>query len=88
MRFMHDDSTEADVELLDQAYAMELHVNDLMVRRRLVQMIENHLRAAGENLSLSDEDLKKLYQQKIETYTRQERVSFTHAFVSQDRYAE
>lgn len=86
MRFMQDDSTEDDLELLDQAYAMELHTNDLVVRRRLIQMMENYLRAVGESHSSSDEGLKKLYQQQIESYTRQERLSFTQAFVSQDRY--
>ncbi|MFT7090862.1 MAG: parvulin-like peptidyl-prolyl isomerase [Candidatus Azotimanducaceae bacterium] len=86
MRFMQDDSAASDVELLDQAYAMELHTNDLVVRRRLVQMMENYLRASGENQPLSDEDLKKLYRQQIGAYTRQERLSFTHAFVSQDQH--
>jgi hypothetical protein len=86
MRFMQDDSTEDDVELLEQAYAMELHINDLVVRRRLIQMMENYLSASGENQPLSDEELKKLYQTHIETYTQAERLIFNHVFLSQDRH--
>jgi hypothetical protein len=86
MRFMQDDSTAGDVELLDQAYAMELHINDLVVRRRMIQMMENYLRASGENQRLSDQVLKELYQQQIKTLIQPERLSFSHSFVSQDRH--
>ena len=86
MRFMQDDSTASDVELLYQAYAIELHTNDLVVRRRLIQMMENYLRASGENQPLSDQVLKALYQAQIETFTQAERLSFNHTFVSQDRH--
>ena len=44
MRFMYEESEETDEVLLDQAYAMNLHVNDLVARRRLVQMMESSLR--------------------------------------------
>ena len=86
MRFMQDDSAASDVELLEQAYAMNLHVNDLVVRRRLVQMMESYLRASGENQPLTDKVLRVLYLEQIETFTQPERLSFSHAFVSQDRY--
>jgi parvulin-like peptidyl-prolyl isomerase len=86
MRFMQDDSAASDVELLEQAYAMNLHVNDLVVRRRLVQMMESYLRASGENQPLTDKVLRALYLEQIETFTQPERLSFSHAFVSQDRH--
>ncbi|MFT5014713.1 MAG: hypothetical protein ACI9HY_001807 [Planctomycetaceae bacterium] len=86
MRFMQDDSAVSDVELLDQAYAMELHTNDLVVRRRLVQMMENYLRASGKNQPLSDQILKARYVEQIEKFTQPERLSFTQVFVSQDRH--
>ena len=86
MRFMQSDSSAGDVELLDQAYAMKLHINDLVVRRRLIQMMENYLRASGNNQILSDQALKEIYQQQIEALTQPERLSFSHVFVSQDRH--
>ena len=86
MRFIQDDSVASDIELLDQAYAMELHTNDLVVRRRLVQMMENYLRASGVNQTLSDQALRALYLEQIETFTQSERLSFTQVFVSQDRH--
>lgn len=85
MRFMQDDSAASDVELLDQAYTMDLHTNDLVVRRRLVQMMENYLRASSENQTLSDQALRALYLEQIETFTQPERLSFIQVFVSQDR---
>ena len=55
MRFMYEESEETDEVLLDQAYAMNLHVNDLVARRRLVQMMESSLRAVGEHQPLSEQ---------------------------------
>ena len=55
MRFMYEESEETDEVLLDQAYAMNLHVNDLVARRRLVQMMESSLRAVGERQPISEQ---------------------------------
>jgi len=48
--------------------------------------MENYLRASGENQTLSDQALRALYLEQIETFTQPERLSFTQVFVSQDRH--
>ena len=85
MRFMYEGSEETDEVLLDQAYAMNLHVNDLVARRRLVQMMESSLRAVGERQPISEQTLRDAYENKQEKYLAPERFTFTQVFIQWDQ---
>ena len=85
MRFMYEGSEETDEVLLDQAYAMNLHVNDLVARRRLVQMMESSLRAVGERQPLSEQTLRDKYENEQEKYLAPERFTFTQVFIQWDQ---
>ena len=85
MRFMYEGSEETDEVLLDQAYAMNLHVNDLVARRRLVQMMESSLRAVGERQPVSEQTLRDTYENEQEKYLAPERFTFTQVFIQWDQ---
>ena len=85
MRFMYEESEETDEVLLDQAYAMNLHVNDLVARRRLVQMMESSLRAVGERQPISEQTLRDKYENEQEKYLAPERFTFTQVFIQWDQ---
>jgi hypothetical protein len=85
MRFMYEGSEETDEVLLDQAYAMNLHVNDLVARRRLVQMMESSLRAVGERQPLSEQTLRDKYENEQEKYLTPKRFTFTQVFMKWDQ---
>jgi hypothetical protein len=85
MRFMYEGSEETDEVLLDQAYAMNLHVNDLVARRRLVQMMESSLRAVGERQPVSEQTLRDTYENEKEKYLAPERFTFTQVFIQWDQ---
>ena len=88
MRFMYESSTDSDDLLLEQAYMMDLHKNDLVARRRLIQMMESELRAPGENQAPSEQVLRAAYHEAEDQFVRPERLSFSHVFVSRDRYRD
>ena len=85
MRFMYEGSEETDEVLLDQAYAMNLHVNDLVAKRRLIQMMESSLRAVGERQPISERTLRDAYESEQEKYLAPERFTFTQVFIQWDQ---
>ena len=85
MRFMYEESEETDEVLLDQAYAMNLHVNDLVARRRLIQMMESSLRAVGERQPISEQTLRDAYENEQDEYLAPERFTFTQVFIQWDQ---
>ena len=85
MRFMYEGSEETDEVLLEQAYAMNLHVNDLVARRRLIQMMESSLRAVGERQPISEQTLRNAYENEQDEYLAPERFTFTQVFIQSDQ---
>ena len=75
MRFLGLEGEDGD--LLDQALEFNMHLNDPVVRRRVLQVME--MRAAARAGQAPEGDLRIMWQQRIEEFTNR-RIAFDHIF--------
>ena len=88
MRFLDTSSDASDSELLQQGYALRLHLTDEVIRRRLVQIMERLIIAVNRPTEPNDEKIKKRYQRDLVSWREPARYSFSHVFLSDQRSAE
>ena len=88
MRFLDASTTASDRELVEQGYALRLHLTDEVIRRRLVQIMERLIVATGPNPAPSAEQVSTRYQQALDSWREPARYTFSHVFLSTDRVAE
>ncbi len=67
---------------------MNLHLNDTVVKRRMMQAMESLFRSPGEQQHASEEQLEAIYQQRLEEFTLPETRQISHVFVSRDRHGD
>ncbi len=87
MRFL-DANAASDRELVEQGYALRLHLTDEVIRRRLVQIMEGLIVATRPNPAPSTEAVAARYEQELDRWREPARYTFSHVFLSTDRVAE
>jgi len=88
MRFLDTNTAASDRELIEQGYALRLHLTDEVIRRRLVQIMERLIVATRPNSAPSAEEMATRYQQELDSWREPARYTFRHVFLSTDRVAE
>ena len=88
MRFLDTSTGASDRELIQQGYALRLHLTDEVIRRRLVQIMERLVVATRSNPTPGAEAVAIRYQQELDSWREPARYSFSHVFLSTERAAE
>lgn len=88
MRFLDADTPASDRELVEQGYALRLHLTDEVIRRRLVQIMERLIVATRANPAPSADEVASRYQLERDSWREPARYTFSHVFLSRDRAAE
>ena len=88
MRFLDTSTDASDRELIQQGYALRLHLTDEVIRRRLVQIMERLVVATRSNPTPGAEAVAIRYQQELDSWREPARYSFSHVFLSTERAAE
>lgn len=82
MRFAFPESSKDDRQLLDEARELGMHTRDLVVRRRLVQVMEMRL---TRQANVSERELREFVAKHPEHYAQPARYAFRHVYFSADR---
>lgn len=82
MRFAFPESPASDGGLLDEARRLGMHTRDLVVRRRLVQVMEMRIVSRA---NIGEAELRDYIARHPERYSQPARYAFRHAFFSADR---
>ena len=88
MRFLDANIAASDRELVEQGYALRLHLTDEVIRRRLVQIMERLIVATRPNPAPSTEAVAARYEQELDRWREPARYTFSHVFLSTDRVVE
>ena len=88
MRFLDTSTDASDRELIQQGYALRLHLTDEVIRRRLVQIMEQLIVATRPNPAPGAEAVAIRYQQELDSWREPARYTFSHVFLSTQRAAE
>jgi len=88
MRFLDAQTNVSDAELVEQGYALRLHLTDEVIRRRLVQIMERLIVATTPPADPSIEAVSARYQRDIDSWQEPARYTFSHVFLSADRAKE
>ena len=87
-RFLDTSTDASDRELIQQGYALRLHLTDEVIRRRLVQIMERLIVATRPNPAPGAEAVAIRYQQELDSWREPARYTFSHVFLSTQRAAE
>jgi hypothetical protein len=88
MRFLDAQSQATDAALIEQGYALRLHLTDEVIRRRLVQIMERLIVATRPGLPPTAEQVASRYERDLAAWQASERYSFSHVFLSLERSDE
>ena len=88
MRFLKLDDSRPDAELLEDAMRMELYLGDEVVKRRLVQLMEQILLARNPPQQPTAADLQAEFEQRRSELKFPARYSIQHVFLTRERAAE
>ena len=82
---MIDDYVREEV-LYREAMAMGLDKEDYIIKRRMIQKVEFISQGIAENTqAISEEEVKRYYEENMEDYFIQPFVTFTHVFFDRER---
>jgi hypothetical protein len=91
MRFLDPASDATDAELVERAMALNQHLTDEVIRRRIVQVMSQLITAGVSQQTMTESDLREAYARRQSEFVAPARVSFSHVFlrdVSSERAAE
>ena len=88
MRFLDAQTKATDQALLEQGYALRLHLTDEVIRRRLVQIMERLIVGTTAIAPPTDSDIQSRYQRGLETWLEPARYTFSHVFLTDERSQE
>jgi hypothetical protein len=88
MRFLDAQTDASDAELVEQGYALRLHLTDEVIRRRLVQIMERLIVATTPSSPPTAEDVQARYEQDLESWQEPARFSLSHVFLPGERANE
>ncbi len=85
MRFAQPDTTADDEELFLQALSLDMHLSDLIVKRRLVARMEHFIKN-NHYIDEPDEAEKgRFIRQNPDLFKKGKKISFGHVFLSPER---
>ena len=88
MRFLDAQSKATDQALLEQGYALRLHLTDEVIRRRLVQIMERLIVATTAVARPTESDIQSRYERDLEMWREPARYTFSHVFLTDERSGE
>ena len=88
MRFLDAQTDASDEELIEQGYALRLHLTDEVIRRRLVQVMERLIVATTPSAAPRAEDVQARYEENLGGWQEPARFSLRHVFLPADRAGE
>lgn len=71
--------------LYREALALGLDKNDVIIRRRLGQKLEFMFKDLGEQVTITDNELREYYERNAERYREPARYAFTQVYLSWDK---
>ena len=71
--------------LYREALALGLDKNDVIIRRRLGQKLEFMFKDLGEQVAITDEEIREYYERNAERYREPARYTFTQVYLSWDK---
>lgn len=87
MRFIGDQDEQPSSPLWQKAISMGMHAQDPVVRRRLVQLVENDIRAGFNPRQPNDDELRSYLLSHSQRYKEIPSLSFKHIFFGNDQSA-
>lgn len=88
MRFLDSEDQRSDAELIEQAFAMRLHLSDEVVRRRLVQVMEQLILSVVEPAAQTEKKILERFERNRTLNVEPTRFSFIHVFLPEAREHE
>lgn len=88
MQFLNAEPERSDEELLDEAYALGFDRTDLVVRRRLAQMLTLEVLAGAREEPPQEAELSRYLAEHPDRFTQPERMRISHVFLSRDSRGE
>jgi len=88
MRFLDPQTRASDDELLEQAMELGMQKNDVVVRRRLVQIMELSIQEGADGSPVSETELAAMYERRREELALPARWRITQVYFSADRRKE
>ena len=88
MRFLDAQTDASDEELIEQGYALRLHLTDEVIRRRLVQIMERLIVATAPSATPTMDQIQARYQEAQGSWREPARFTLSHVFLPADRAGE
>jgi hypothetical protein len=88
MRFLQMSEDKTDQELYEAALEMRLHLGDEVIKRRMIQVMEQLLLAANPPRTPTEEDIVVEFDQRVDELRRPERYSIEHIYFNREREGE
>lgn len=85
IRFLDAAPEKSDAQVLDEAYALNMHESDIVVRRRLLERVRLVIADRARSRTPSDEQLETYLRDHAEDFMRPIRVRLTQVHLSRDR---
>jgi hypothetical protein len=82
MRFASQDTSLDEEELFKQALSLDMQHSDLIVRRRLIARMEQFIKNNYSIEEPTDEDIQRFIEENSDLFSKGEKVSFCHVFLS------
>lgn len=83
MRFLDPETQADESELVSEGMALNMHLTDEVIRRRLVQVMTQLLVAGAALQPPTDQELLEAFELRRETLLEPARVSFSHVFLGE-----
>ncbi|WP_237443164.1 peptidylprolyl isomerase [Sinobacterium norvegicum] len=84
MQFIESEVMQGDEQYhIDQAIALGMVESDLVVRRRMVQLLEQNL-MLGEVVMFSDRQIEQYYDQHKSSFIKETKIALEHVFFAAD----
>ena len=88
MRFLGLDRDRTDDELFDEALRMELHLGDEVVKRRLIQVVEQMLLAGRPPVPPTADDIADAFSERVDELALPPRYTLVQVFLTRERADE
>jgi len=88
MRFLDAQTDASDEELIEQGYALRLHLTDEVIRRRLVQIMERLIVATTPSATPTMDQIQARYQEAQGSWREPAPFTLSHVFLPADRAGE
>jgi hypothetical protein len=87
-RFLAEDESGSDEEMLERAYEQGMDRSDIVVRRRLLERMRLLVVSSVRDQEIPDEELEAYLAAHHEEFMEPARIRLSHIFLSRDRHGE